>query len=143
VTDNTVKILSKVGGLFVVAGRSSAGQDKPLPEVAQELDVLYVLEGGVQQSGDRVQMTATLSDTASDKTLWSENNERELKAIFDLQEEITRQVVTSLGLQPTLEEQQRISHRQTNDIEAYQAWLQGREHYLSHRKRYDSSSEAL
>ena len=66
VTDNTVKILSKVGGLLVVAGGSpAAGQDKPLPEIAKELDVRYVLQGGVQQSGDRVHMTATLSDAAA------------------------------------------------------------------------------
>ena len=101
VTDNTVKTLSKVGDLLVVAGGSPAGQDKPLPEVAKELDVRYVLQGGVQQSGDSVKMTATLSDAESDKTLWSENYERELKAIFDLQDEITRQVVTSLGVQLT------------------------------------------
>ena len=71
-TDNTVKILSKVGGLLVVAaGSPTAGQDKPLPEVAKDLDVRYVLQGGVQQSGDRVHMTATLSDVTGDKTLWS------------------------------------------------------------------------
>ena len=51
-TDNTVKTLSKVGDLFVVAGGSPASQDKPLPEVAKEFDVRYVLQGGVQQSGD-------------------------------------------------------------------------------------------
>jgi adenylate cyclase len=131
VTDNTVKTLSKVGGLLVVAGGSPApDQDKPLAEVAKELDVRYVLKGGVQQSGDRVQMTATLSDVAGDKTLWSENYERELKAVFDLQDEITRQVVTSLGVQLTPEEQQRIWHRQTNDLEAYQAHLQGRKNFL-------------
>ncbi len=65
-TDNTVKILSKVGGLLVVAaGSPTAGQDKPLPEIAKELDVRYVLQGGVQQSGDRVHMTAALSDAAA------------------------------------------------------------------------------
>ena len=132
VTDNTVKILSKVGGLLVVTGGSpAAGQDKPLPEVAKELDVRYVLQGGVQQSGDRVHMTATLSDVTGDKTLWSENYERELSAIFDLQDEITRQVVTSLGVQLTPEERQRIWHRQTSDLEAYRAFLQGREHFLN------------
>ena len=128
VTDNTVKTLAKVGGLFVVAGGPpAAGQDKPPSEVAKELDVRYVLQGGVEQSGDRVHMTATLSDAAGDKTMWSEDYERELKEIFDVQDEITRQVVTSLEVQLTPEEQQRIWHRQTNDLEAYQAYLQGRE----------------
>jgi adenylate cyclase len=135
VTDNTVKILSKVGGLLVVTGGSpAAGQDTPLPEIAKELDVRYVLQGGVQQSGDRVHMTAALSDANGDKTLWSENYERELTAIFDLQDEITRQVVTSLGVHLTPEEQQRIWHRQTNDLEAYQAYLQGREFFFTFEK---------
>jgi adenylate cyclase len=111
VTDNTVKTLAKVGELFVVAGGSPASQEKPLPEVAKELDVRYILQGGVQQSGDLVKMTATLSDATGDKTLWSEDYERELKAVFDLQDEITRRVVTSLGVQLTPEEQQRVWHR--------------------------------
>lgn len=131
VTDNTVKTLSKVGGLFVVSGGSPAGQEKPLPDLAKELDVRYILQGGVQQSGDSVKMTATLSDAESDKNLWSENYERELKAVFDLQDKITRQVVTSLGIQLTPEEQQRVWHRQTSDLEAYRAYLEGREHFFN------------
>ena len=103
----------------------------------------YVLQGGVEQSGDRVQMTATLSDVAGDKTLWSENYERELKAIFDLQDEITRQVVTSLGVQLTPEEQQRIWHRQTSDLEAYRAYLQGREHFLRFTKSDMAEAQKL
>jgi adenylate cyclase len=131
VTDNIVKILSKIDGLFVVTGGSpAADQDKPPTEVAEELDVRYVLQGGVEQTGDSVKMTATLNDAAGDKTLWSEKYERELKAVFDLQDEVTRQVVTSLDVQLSPEEQQRIWRRQTNDLEAYQAYLQGREHYL-------------
>ncbi len=135
VTDNTVKTLAKVGDLFVVAGGSPApNQDKPPPGVAKELDVRYVLHGGVEQSSDRVHMTATLSDTAGDKTLWSEDYERDLQEVFDLQDEITRRVVTSLGVQLTPEEQQRIWHRQTSDLEAYRAYLEGREHYFRFTK---------
>jgi adenylate cyclase len=144
VTDNTTKILSKVGGLVVVTGGPpAAGQAKPLPEVAKELDVRYVLQGGVQQSGDRVHMTATLSDAAGDKTLWSQNYERELKAVFDLQDDITRQVVTSLGVQLTPDEQQRIWHRQTNDLEAYQAYLRGREHHMRFTKDDNAQAQKL
>jgi adenylate cyclase len=90
VTDNTVKTLSKVGGLLVVtSGQVPAGEGTSLPALAKELDVRYVLQGGVAQAGDRVHMTAALSDAESDKTLWSESYERELRAVFDLQDEIT------------------------------------------------------
>lgn len=141
VTDNTVKILAKVGDLLVVAaGSPAAGEDRPLPEIAKELDVRYVLQGGVQQSGDRVHMTATLSDAAGDKILWSQNYEGAPKAVFDLQDDITRQVVASLGVQLTPEEQQRIWHRQTNNLEAYQTYLRGREHHLRFTK--DDNAEA-
>jgi adenylate cyclase len=135
VNHNTLNILSKVGGLLVVAGGSpSTGQDKPLPEVAKELDVRYVLQGGLRRSGDRLHMTAALADTESDKTMWPEDYERELEAVFDLQDEITRQVVTSLGVRLTPEEQQRIWRRQTNDLDAYRAYLQGREYFLRFTK---------
>jgi TolB-like protein/Tfp pilus assembly protein PilF len=143
VTDNTVKTLAKVGELFVVAGDSPADQDKPLPDLAKELDVRYVLQGGVQQSGDRVQMTATLNDAAGDKTLWSEDYERDLKEVFDLQDEITRRAVTSLGVQLTPEEQQRIWHRQTSDLEAYRAYLQGRERFLRFTKSDMAEAQKL
>jgi adenylate cyclase len=143
VTDNTVKTLAKVGELFVVAGGSPASQEKPLPEVAKELDVRYILQGGVQQSGDLVKMTATLSDATGDKTLWSEDYERELKAVFDLQDEITRRVVTSLGVQLTPEEQQRVWHRQTSDLEAYRAYLEGRERFLRFTKSDMAEAQKL
>jgi adenylate cyclase len=144
VTDNTVKILAKIGGLLVVAGDSPVpGQDKPLPDLAKELDVRYVLQGGVRQSGDRVQMTATLSDLAGNQTLWSQNYERELNAVFDLQDQITRQIVTSLGVQLTAEEQQRIWHRQTSDLEAYRAYLQGRERFLLFTKSDMAEAQKL
>jgi adenylate cyclase len=97
--------------------------------------VRYVLQGGVQQSGDRIHITATLGDAASDKTLWSQNYERELNAVFDLQDEITRQVVTS--------EQQRIWHRQTNDLEAYRAYLDGRGHFLLFTKNDMAEAQKL
>jgi adenylate cyclase len=144
VNHNTIKTLSRVDGLLVVASDSAAaGQDKPLPEIAKELDVRYVLQGGVQQSGDRVHMTATLSDAASDKTLWSEDYERELTAVFDLQDEITRRVVKSLGVQLTPEQQQRVWHRQTDDLEAYRAALQCLEHHLRFTKSDNAEAQKL
>jgi adenylate cyclase len=143
VTDNTGKILAKVDGLFVVTGGAPASQDQPLPEVAKELDVRYVLQGGVEQAGDRVHMTATLSDIAGDKALWSEDYERELTAIFDIQDEITRNVMTALGVELTPEEQQRIWHRQTNDLEAYQAYLKGRKRYLVFTKEDMAEAQKL
>jgi TolB-like protein len=144
VTDNTVKILAKVGGLFVVTGGSpAAGQDKPPSEVGKELDVRYVLQGGVEQSGDSVKMTATLSDAAGDKTMWSENYERELKEVFDVQDEITRQVVTSLGIQLSPEEQKRVWHRQTSDFEAYRTYLKGRKHYFVFTKEDNVEAQKL
>jgi adenylate cyclase len=142
VTDNTVNALSKVGDVLVVAAGTSS-QDKSLPEVGKELDVRYVLQGGVQQSGDSVKVTATLSDVQGGKTLWSENYERELTSIFDIQDEITREVVSSLGVQLTPEEQQRVWHRQTNNLDAYQARLQGRELFLHFTKSDNAEARKL
>ena len=67
----------------------------------------------------------------------------ELKAIFVVQDEITRQVVTSLEVQLTPEEQQRIWRRQTSDVEAYRAVLQGRERYLRFTRSDSAEAQKL
>src|SRR5205814_8822261 len=93
--------LAKIEGLRVAARRSSFWfKDKKadLGEIARKLNVNHVLEGSVRRDGNRVRITAELTDCGNGFTLWSETFERELQGIFALQDEITRAIVDALKL---------------------------------------------
>ena len=105
-------------------------------EVGKELGVRYVLEGSIQRSGDRVRVTAQLIDAQTENHLWAERYDRELKDIFSLQDEITMKIMTELQVKLTDGEQARLEVKNTNNVEAYAKFLQGR-HYLLQRNPED------
>ena len=93
--------LAKIEGLRVAARRSSFWfKDKraDLKEIAEKLNVEHVLEGSVRRDGNRVRISAELTDCRKGFTLWSETFEREMQGIFALQDEITRAIVDALKL---------------------------------------------
>ena len=95
--------------------------------MAQERGVRYVLEGSVQRDGDRVRITAQLIDALSGRHLWAERYDREFKDIFDLQDDIARNVVTALQVKLTSGEWARALRRETDNPEPYGYLLRGRE----------------
>ena len=105
-------------------------------EVGKELGVRYVLEGSIQRSGDRVRVTAQLIDAQTGNHLWAERYDRELKDIFSLQDEITMKIMTELQVKLTDGEEARLEVKNTNNVEAYAKFLQGR-HYLLQRNPED------
>lgn len=121
--------LAKIEGMQV-AGRTSSfqfkGQTPDFKEVGELLKVQHVLEGSVRKSGNRVRITAQLIQAENGYHLWSETYDRELTAtdIFDIQEEITRKVVSELKVRLLPEEEVAISTNPTEDIEAYNAFLE-------------------
>jgi adenylate cyclase len=127
-TEAIVTTLAKVPDLFVIDRNSTATfKDKPagIKEVAEALGVRYVLEGSVQRSGDRVRISAHLADALSGRSVWSEDYDSELADIFDLQDEITRQVMTELQVKLTQGKQAELRRHQTRSADAYMAFLQG------------------
>ena len=98
-------------------------------KVAEDLGVRYVLEGSVQRTGDRVRITAQLIDALNGRHLWAERYDRDVKDIFALQDDIARNVVTALQVMLTVGEQARVWRRQTDNPEAYEYFLRGREHH--------------
>ncbi len=96
ITEEIITALSKVPRLFVIARNSTfAYKGKPVKvkQVSEELGVQYVLEGGIQKSGDRVRVTVQLINALTGNHLWAERYERDLKDIFALQDEITRKIL--------------------------------------------------
>src|SRR4029079_4775569 len=78
---------------FLVISRNSTfvykGKAVNIQEVAKALNVEYVLEGSVRKVGDRVRITAQLIDAATDRHVWAERYDRELKSIFEIQDDVT------------------------------------------------------
>ena len=101
IAEDIITQLSQIHNLFVIARNSSfsyKGKKVKVRQVAEELGVRYVLEGSVQKSGDRVRITAQLVDAITGRHLWAHRYDRELKDFFAIQDEITREVVTELGV---------------------------------------------
>ena len=101
VSEELLNVLAKVPGLKVTA-RTSAfhfkGKDTPIPEIARQLGVAYVVEGSVRRSADKVRITAQLIKAADGFHVWSDTFTRELKDIFAVQDEIAGLVAQNLEL---------------------------------------------
>ena len=125
-TEEVISDLSNVRALRVIS-RSSAmtfkGTKKKVPEIARELDVQYVLEGSVRKAGNSLRITAQLIDAASDAHLWAEKYSGTLDDVFDVQEKVSRSIVTALRLKLTTEESQKIAERPIDNVAAHQCYL--------------------
>ncbi len=131
ISEEILNVLVKVDGLRVTSRTSSFAfkdSDAGLPTIAQALKVDNVLEGSVRKSGNRVRITAQLIDVPSDSHLWSETYERELEDIFVIQKDISHSIVEALeatlgtATAAIADEQVRL----TDNVEAYEAYLQGK-----------------
>jgi adenylate cyclase len=130
-SEELLNLLARVPGLQV-ASRTSAfaykGRNLDIREVGSELGVETVLEGSVRQAGDQVRITAQLIDTETGFHLWSETYDRKLEDIFAVQDEIAQAIVDKLKIQLAPDEQELAQREKapTQNVEAYELYLQGR-----------------
>jgi adenylate cyclase len=133
-TEDIITALSKVQRLFVIARNSTftyKGRPVKVQQVAEELGVRYVLEGSVQRAKDRVRITAQLIDAIKGHHLWAERYDRDLKDLFALQNEITMKILMALHVKLVEGDQALVRARGTNNLAAYEKFLQATEqHYL-------------
>ena len=125
--------LSQISGLFVIARNSTfvyKGKPVKIRQVAEELGVRYVLEGSVRKAGKQVRINTQLIDATTGHHIWAKRYDGKLDDIFALQDKITERIISALAGKLTSTEQELISHRDTDNIDAYDAFLQGWEHYL-------------
>lgn len=144
ITEDIITALSKVRWFFVIARNSSfiyKGKAVDVKRVARELGVRYVLEGSVRKSGNRVRISAQLIDAASGNHIWAERYDGELNDIFELQDQVTTRVVGAIA--PKLEqvEIERVKHKPTESLDAYDYYLRGVASL--HQWTKESSDEAL
>jgi len=122
ITEEIITALSKTPKLFVIARNSSftyKGKPVKVQQVGRELGVRYILEGSVRKSENKVRITAQLVDAQTDHHLWAERYERELKDIFAVQDDITKNIITSVHVQLTEGEQGRLYAKGTANLDAY------------------------
>ncbi len=128
-SEELLNVLAQVKDLRVIS-RTSAfafkGKDVSIPEIAAALNVSHVLEGSVRRSGDDIRITAQLIEVATDSHLWSDAYNRKLENIFEIQEEIAGAIAQEL--QVTLGTSGK-SGNPTDNLEAYQLYLRGRNLY--------------
>jgi adenylate cyclase len=129
ITEDIITDLSKVSGLFVIARNSAFVYKRKavnVPDVCRELGVRFALEGSVRKAGNRVRITAQLIDGSRGGHLWAERYDRNLTDIFEVQDDVTQQIVAAL--QVTLSEAERslIVDGGTKDVEAHELVLKGR-----------------
>lgn len=122
--------LSGVANLHVISRTSVkkyAGSRKTAGEIASELNVSYILEGEVLDTGNELQVNVRLVDAEQEVQLWSKDFRKELTAqnLFAIQSKITRQIASAIHIELTPKEQQRIDHAYTDEIGAYRLYMQG------------------
>jgi adenylate cyclase len=146
ITESITTTLSKIPNLFVIFRHSTftyKGKPVSVKQVAEELGVRYVLEGSVQRSGDKLRITAQLIDALTGHHLWAEEYDREFRDLFELQNDISQHVMIELEVKLTYGEEVRVPHRQTNNPQAYQYYMQGVELHRSFAKLEMAQSAEL
>jgi TolB-like protein len=120
--------LSRFNALFVIARNSSftyKGRAVDIKQVGRELGVRYVLEGSVRKSGSRVRITGQLIDTSTGSHLWADRFDGLLEDIFDLQDQVTANVVGAIAPKVEQVEIERAKRKPTDRLDAYDYYLHG------------------
>jgi len=136
--------LSKISELKVIS-RTSVMQyrdtKKTMPQIAEELGVAYLLEGGVQSSGGKVRINAQLINATQDAHVWSDNYDRELIDIFELQSDIAQKIAFELNTVLSPVELNKLQLHGTNDPQAYNLYLMGR--YFWYQRTEDAIRKSI
>jgi TolB-like protein/Tfp pilus assembly protein PilF/predicted Ser/Thr protein kinase len=134
-TDELISRLARVGGLKVISRTSAMrykDSTKPLPEIARELAVQAVLEGSVLRIGDRVRIAVELIHAGTDRSIWAESYERDIRDILNLQSEVAQDVARKIKTRLTAADEEQLSTVPPVTAEAHEDYLKGR-YYLNTR----------
>jgi TolB-like protein/Tfp pilus assembly protein PilF len=134
-TDELISRLARVGGLKVISRTSAMryrGSTKPLPEIARELKVEAVLNGSVLRIGDRVRIAVELIHAGTDRSMWAESYERDIRDVLRLQSEVAQDIARKIKTRLTAADEEHLSTVPPVTTEAHEDYLRGR-YYLNRR----------
>jgi non-specific serine/threonine protein kinase len=129
VTEDIITELSKIKELNIFSRATVlAYRDKPVTpaQIGQQLSAAFVLTGSLRRAGNRLRINAQLVDTQTDFPLWSERYDREMKDVFDVQDEIARKIAEALRITLSPQEQEEIAAKPTENLQAYDSFLRGK-----------------
>ncbi|MDX1582116.1 MAG: protein kinase [Thermoanaerobaculia bacterium] len=129
VTEDIITELSKIKDLKVFSRPTVLTfRDKQVTpvQIGQQLGAAYVLTGSLRRAGNRLRINAQLVDTHTDFPVWSERYDREMKDVFELQDEIARKIAEALRVTLSPQEQEALAAKPTQDLQAYDLYLRGK-----------------
>src|SRR6516225_7799705 len=139
ITEDIITELSKIRGLNTFSRPTVlAFRDKPVTpsQIGQQLRAAYVLTGSLRRSGNRLRITTQLVDTATDFPMWSERYDREMKDVFEVQDEIARKIAEALRVTLSPQELEALAIKPTENLQAYDLYLRGKR-YARRQTRQD------
>jgi len=143
-TDELITDLAQISALRVISRTSVMvykGARKPLPQIARELNVDAVVEGTVLRSGDQVRITAQLIEASTDKHLWSQSYEGDLRDTLTLQKKVASAIADQIRINLTPREQAALKNVKVVNPESYESYLKGR--YFWNKRTADGLKVAL
>ena len=139
ITEDVITELSKIQGLNTFSRPTVlAFRDKPTSpaQIGQLLGAGYVLTGTVRRAGVRLRISAQLIDTRTNFTLWSERFDREMKDVFEVQDEMARKIAEALRVKLSPQELEALADKPTENTQAYDLYLRGKR-YARRQTRQD------
>jgi serine/threonine protein kinase/Tfp pilus assembly protein PilF len=139
ITEDIITELSKIRGINTYSRPTVlAFRDKQVTpaQIGQQLKAAYALTGSLRRSGNRLRITTQLVDTNTDFPLWSERYDREMKDVFEVQDEIARKIAEALRVTLSPQELEALAIKPTENLQAYDLYLRGKR-YARRQTRQD------
>jgi non-specific serine/threonine protein kinase len=139
ITEDVITELSKIRGLNIFSRPTVlAFRDKPVTpaQIGKQLGAAYVLTGTLRRAGARLRINTQLIDTQTDFPVWSERFDREMKDVFEVQDEMARKIAEALRVTLSPQELEALATKPTENLQAYDLYLRGKR-YARRQTRQD------
>jgi adenylate cyclase len=146
ITEDIITDLSRLSGLLVLASNTSfryKGQTIVPQELGKELNASHILEGGVRKAGDKLRITAQLTDTQKGHHIWANRYDRKLTDIFAVQDDVTQSIVNALALHLSDQDKAALAHKAAYNIQAYELFLRGQSLHRQRTKETNKQAEEI
>jgi TolB-like protein len=146
ISEDIITALSRLRWFFVIARNSSfiyKGKSVHLKQIAEDLGVGYVVEGSVRKGGDRVRITAQLSDVATGSHIWAERYDRSLADVFAVQDDITEAIVSAIEPKLYAAENFRAKRKPPDSMDAWDLVMRALSHYWRVTREDNVVAQAL